>query len=205
VNLPEWQNIISMSVVPVVIISACGLLSLAFYGRLAAVVSRLRGFQREMLKEQQKLAHTGGVEEARLLELLSVQTQQVTRRARLIRGALMFFLLAVALLILCSLVLVASWFVHQVAFVAAGLFVVGLLAMLGGIIAAMVELRGALEPVELETRFVSSAVEPAIAEALQEAESLMTNEPTGNTVTQGHAVNAPGPPPESGRRTARHN
>ena len=180
VNLTEWQGIISMSVVPVVIISACGLLSLAFYGRLAAVVSRLRGFQREMLKEQQKLAHTGGVEEARLLELLSIQTQQVTRRARLIRNALTFFLLAVAVLILCSLCLVASWFVHQVAFVAAGLFVVGLLAMLSGIIAAMVELRGALEPVELETRFVSSAVEPAIAEALQEAESL----PAGDTATQ---------------------
>jgi len=184
VKLPEWQSIISMSVVPVVIISACGLLSLAFYGRLAAVVSRLRGFQREMLEEQQKLAHTGGVEEARLLELLSVQTQQVTRRARLIRNALMFFLLAVAVLILSSLALLASWFLHRVAFVAAALFVVGLLAMLGGIICAMVELRGALEPVELETRFVSNAVEPAIAEALLEAESLTTEEPASNSAEQ---------------------
>jgi Protein of unknown function (DUF2721) len=180
VDLTEWQGIISMSIVPVVIISACGLLSLAFYGRLAAVVSRLRGFQREMLKEQQELAHTGGVDEARLLELLSIQTQQVTRRARLIRNALMFFLLAVAVLILCSLALVASWFLHQVAFAAAALFVIGLLAMLGGIISAMVELRGALGPVELETRFVSNAVEPAIAEALQEAESLLSNEPPSN-------------------------
>jgi Protein of unknown function (DUF2721) len=184
VNLTEWQSIISMSVVPVVIISACGLLSLAFYGRLAAVVSRLRGFQREMLEEQQKLARTGGVEEARLLELLRVQTRQVTRRARLIRNALMFFMLAVAVLILCSLCLVASWFLHQVAFAAAALFVVGLLAMLGGIISAMVELRGALGPVELETRFVSNAVEPAIAEALQEAGSLMADGPGSDPAEQ---------------------
>lgn len=177
-NWPEWQSIISMSVVPVVIISACGLLALAFYGRLAAVVSRLRGFQREMLVEQEKLALTGELGEARLLELLRTQTHQVTRRARLIRLALIYFLLAVALLIVCSLMLVASWFVHQAAFIAAVFFVLGLLSMLGGILAAMMELRGALQPVELETRFVSSAVEPSIAEALQEAEPLMTGEHT---------------------------
>lgn len=183
-HLPEWPNIISMSVVPVVIISACGLLSLAFYGRLAAVVSRLRGFQREMLVEQEKLARTRDVGEARLLELLSVQTQQVTRRARLIRLALIYFLLAVALLIICSLTLVASRFVHQLELVAAGFFVLGLLSMLCGIIAAMLELRGALQPVELETRFISRTVEPSIAEALQEAEPLMTDEHSADGVHQ---------------------
>lgn len=183
-HLPEWPNVISMSVVPVVIISACGLLSLAFYGRLAAVVSRLRGFQREMLVEQEKLARTGDVGEARLLELLRIQTQQVTRRARLIRLALLYFLLAVALLIVCSLTLVTSWFVHQAELVAAVFFVLGLISMLCGIIAAMMELRGALQPVELETRFVSSTVEPSIAEALQEAEPLMTDEHTADRAQQ---------------------
>jgi Protein of unknown function (DUF2721) len=67
VHFQEWTSIISLSVLPVVIISACGLLSLAFYGRLAAVVSRLRGFQREILVEQEKLERTGSVEGARLL------------------------------------------------------------------------------------------------------------------------------------------
>jgi hypothetical protein len=165
-----------MSVVPVVIISACGLLSLAFYGRLAAVVSRLRGFQREILVGQERFERTGDVEQARLIELLRTQTQQVTRRARLIRAALSFFLLAVVLLILCSLTLVASWFVREAAFVAAVFFVLGLLSMLAAIIAAMLELRGALQPVELETRFVSGAVEGAV-EALQETEPLTTGEP----------------------------
>jgi small-conductance mechanosensitive channel len=165
-----------MSVVPVVIISACGLLSLAFYGRLAAVVSRLRGFQREMLEEQEKRERKGEVEHARLIEVLRTQTQQVTRRARLIRLALFFFLATVALLIICSLTLVASWFVRRAAFAAAVFFVMGLLSMLGGIIAAMLELRGALQPVELETRYVSSAVDLPIAEALQEADTLITDE-----------------------------
>ena len=53
----DWAKIISASVVPVVIISSCGLLCLAFYNRLAAIVSRLRGFQRERLHEQE-LLHT---------------------------------------------------------------------------------------------------------------------------------------------------
>lgn len=176
-NFPEWPSMISMSVVPVVIISACGLLSLAFYGRLAAVVSRLRGFQREMLKAQEKLERTRGVEEARLIEVLRTQTEQVTRRAKLIRLTLWFLLVAVALLIVSSLTLAASWFVRQTAILAALFFVLGLLSMLGGIIAAMLELRGALQPVELETRFVSSAVDSSVAEALQETGAFLTDEP----------------------------
>jgi uncharacterized protein DUF2721 len=176
VNGPEWTSLISMSVLPVVIISACGLLSLAFYGRLAAVVSRLRVFQREMRVEQEKLESTGAVAEARLLEVLQTQTHQVTRRARLIRLALLFFLTTVGLLIICSLALALSWFVRASAFLAAVFFVLGLCSMLGGIIAAMMELRGALEPVELEMRFVSNTVEPSIAEALQEAGALAVDE-----------------------------
>jgi ABC-type multidrug transport system fused ATPase/permease subunit len=176
VNGPEWTSLISMSVLPVVIISACGLLSLAFYGRLAAVVSRLRVFQREMRVEQEKLESTGAVAEARLLEVLQTQTHQVTRRARLIRLALLFFLTTVGLLIICSLALALSWFVRASAFLAAVFFVLGLCSMLGGIIAAMMELRGALEPVELEMRFVSNTVEPSIAEALQEAGALAADE-----------------------------
>lgn len=72
-------------------------------------------------------------------EVLRRQTRQVTRRARLIRLALLFFLVAVALLIVCSLTLVASRFMHQAAFLAAVFFVLGLLSMLGRIIAAMLE------------------------------------------------------------------
>jgi len=165
-----------MSVLPVVIISACGLLSLAFYGRLAAMVSRLRGFQREMLKAQEKLEMTGAVEEAQLLEVLRTQTEQVKRRARLIRLALLFFLTTVGLLIVCSLALAFSWLTRAATYFAGVFFVLGLCSMLGGILAAMMELRGALEPVELEARFVSRSVDPTIAEALHETQPLAPEE-----------------------------
>ena len=37
----DWMKIVPASVVPVVGLSACGLLALAFYNRMAAIVARL--------------------------------------------------------------------------------------------------------------------------------------------------------------------
>ena len=80
------------------------------------------------------------------------------------------------LLILCSLSLASSWFVRDATLIAAVFFVAGLLSMLGAIIAALVELRGALEPAELEALFVSRTVDSSIAETLQETQTLSADE-----------------------------
>ena len=164
-NFPEWPNIISVSVVPVVIISACGLLSLAFYGRIAALVARLRTFQREMLRAQERWAKEGLEDHQLLLEVLRKQTLRVTERARLIRMALLFFL-SVILLLIISLVL--GRFFHPATVVAAAFFVLGLLSMLCGVISAILELRESLEQVEFEGRFVFHTVEPSLADLRQE-------------------------------------
>ena len=163
-NFPEWSNIISVSVVPVVIISACGLLALAFYGRLAALVARLRSFQREMLGAQERWAKEGLEDHQLLVEVLRKQILRVTERARLIRLALLFFLSAVGLLIVCSLTLAMSWFYHPATVLAAVFFVLGLLSMLCGVISAILELRDSLEQVEFEGRFVFQAVEPSLTD-----------------------------------------
>jgi len=165
VSFPEWPSVISVSVVPVVIISACGLLSLAFYGRLAALAAR----------EQGKWAKEGPGDRQQLLEVLRTQTLQITQRARLIRRALQFFLTAVAILIVCSLTLVTSWFFPPAAVSAAVLFVAGLLSMLGGVISAMLELRESLEHVELEGRFVFHAVEPSLPDSRPDSEGIFTD------------------------------
>ena len=78
----DWSRILSASVAPAVIISACGLLCLAFYNRLAFVVSRLRAFHRERLAEQERLTHQpkdalGTERHRRVLAMLSVQTERV--------------------------------------------------------------------------------------------------------------------------------
>ena len=161
----DWAKIISVSVVPVVIISACGLLCLAFYNRLAAIVSRLRGFQRERLHEQELLNHAGseeGPEHARrrrFLEHLETQTGRVVRRAKLIRLTLLFLLLTITLLIGCCMALGLSVLVPHTVFIAIALFMCGLLTMLSGMIAAMMELKAALQPAELESRFVSDMLQ----------------------------------------------
>jgi hypothetical protein len=163
----EWAKIISSSVVPVVIISACGLLCLAFYNRLAAIVSRLRGFQRERLREQELLDRAGGADEQeysrrrKLLELLEEQSVRVVRRAKLIRVTLLFLLLTISELIVCCIMLGISVLASQTIFVAIALFMLGLLTLLAGIISAMFELKAALEPAELESHFVSDMVQEA--------------------------------------------
>src|SRR3954467_3559041 len=93
----DASRIISAGVGPIIVISACGLLCLAFYNRLAAVVTRLRAFDRERLHEQEALAREmksatpdefaqGRPRE--LIGMLEVQTRHVIRRAHFIRRTL---------------------------------------------------------------------------------------------------------------------
>ncbi len=183
-NLPAWPSIIRMFVVPVVIISACGLLSLAFYGRLAAVVSRLRGFQREMLKEQEKLVRrrSGSVWPHRS----AAHTDAAANPLRSPDPASIDILPDHDRAVDCLQLDVGSLLVAPAAaFLAALFLVLGLLSRLAGIIAALPELRGALQPVEVETRYVSNAVDLPIAEGLQEAQALMTVEHSSDSSSQG--------------------
>jgi len=160
----DFAKIISASVVPVVIISACGLLSLAFYNRMAAIVSRLRGFQRERMHQQEQLQRAGDKRDATtqrywlVLELLELQTTHVIRRAKLIRLTLLFLLLTIGMLIGCSLMLGLSVLLPRAMYVAIPLYVLGLLSMLTATVAAAVELKRALEPVELESRFITDVL-----------------------------------------------
>ena len=164
----QWPRIAAAAVVPVVVISACGLLCLAFYNRLAAVVSRLRSFHRERLQEQVLLdrdstaatsdeaAAEAAARHARLLDVLEEQTAHVTARARLIRSTLMCLLSTIGCLTLSSMLTGLSMFVPGAAGVAVAMFVAGMVLLLVAVGLAVTELRRALDPVELESRFVDS-------------------------------------------------
>src|SRR5436305_8738081 len=89
-GVTDWSKVISAGVGPIIVISACGLLCLAFYNRLAAVVTRLRTFHREQFQVQETLARLRRAADADELALvrnqevggmLEVQTERVTRRA----------------------------------------------------------------------------------------------------------------------------
>jgi hypothetical protein len=165
-NPVDLTRVISSAVVPVVIISACGLLCLAFYNRMAAIVSRLRGFQRERLIEIDRLEKSESKHGRRVLEHLELQTVGVKRRARLIRLTLFFLLLTIALLIVCCLMLSLSALSPRVTLpamcAAIPLFLLGLVSMLCSTIAAALELKAALHPVELESEFVTDVLHESV-------------------------------------------
>ncbi|MFI5378070.1 MAG: DUF2721 domain-containing protein [Tepidisphaerales bacterium] len=160
----DWSRIITAGVGPIIVISACGLLCLAFYNRLAAVVARLRSMHREQLVETERLARLRQQGEAasadmvrtqELLGMLKVQTEGVTVRARILRGTLSCLLATIGCLAACSLCLGLSTMVPALVVPAVVLFVAGMLAMIAAVILGLMELRQALDPVELESRFVT--------------------------------------------------
>jgi len=163
----QWPRVIAASVVPVVIISACGLLCLALYNRLASIVSRLRTFQREHLHEQEQLDAERRNEASaasdpaaiarheKVISMLELQTTRVLGRARLIRRALFCLLCTILCLTACSLCLGLSALSPVFNYLAVPLFFLGMSLLLAAVVFALLELKGALDPVELESQFVS--------------------------------------------------
>jgi len=158
----HWSMIVSASLAPVVVVSACALMTLAFYNRLASIVARLRGFQRERLTEQELVhrlerAQPPGEESLRhrrVLENLAEQTKRTLRRAKLIRFTLLCLLGTIGLLVISSILNGISVVWPEAHTGAAILFISGMGLLLVGIASAIAELFSVLEVVELETRLV---------------------------------------------------
>jgi hypothetical protein len=170
----DWSKIVPASVVPVVGLSACGLLTLAFYNRMVAIVARLRGFQRERLAHIEVLGQfkldenvrKGGdapenaalpdayLHHRRLIAMLDEQTKEVLARAKLIRRTLQFLLFTMAALTLCSLSMGVSVLCPPAVFFATALFFLGMGLLATAIVFALTEVGRALRPVELESSFV---------------------------------------------------
>ncbi|MBI1337822.1 MAG: DUF2721 domain-containing protein [Phycisphaera sp.] len=157
-NYETAPAVIGQLVAPVVMISACGLLSLALYNRLAVVVSRMRSFHHEQLTTHRQLGNgsdrgTSNKDQAILrerLQTLELQVKRLMDRARLLRASVMCLLGTVAMMLLCSLAIGMSLVHNQTITAALALFVVGVLTMLVGVVLAMIELSRSLEPVDLE-------------------------------------------------------
>jgi len=144
-------------VAPVVMISANGLLCLAFYNRLNAIVSRSRTINKERFDLAMRLSgprtEPGSPEAAHLgrrIEVLDELGHQLYDRARLIRTTLISLLVSVVFMLACSLALGLSPLGAGFGWTALGLFVVGALAMMYGVVLAAQELRIALEPLLFE-------------------------------------------------------
>jgi hypothetical protein len=194
--MDSGTQIIQAGVGPIIVISACGLLSLAFYNRLAAVVARLRSFHREQLQVTDALAkhiatgdEIGLFRNQEMLGMLSVQIGHVTRRARLIRCTLVLLLLCVAVMAVCSVAVGLATLLPWLAYVAAPLFVIGLTLVVVAVSVAIRELKCAMDPVELEGRFLqtlNSDFQPAVSlvERPEIEQTLVTASPSFVPVTE---------------------
>jgi hypothetical protein len=185
-------DIIHALVAPVVMVSANGLICLALYNRLAAIVNRLRLFYREHFEASTRLAtmteenKDGQVVQHLQARLTTLDRQfsTILRRARLLRNALVLLLSAVLVMLCCSLVLGLALVVHGAEALALALFVVGVALMIAGTALAIMELAIALEPVKAEKGMLHEAVLTLPAECTGQLRKAERARPQADTVVK---------------------
>jgi len=167
-----WSSFIPSAVVPVVIISACGLLCLTFYNRLAFIVTRLRALQRERLAEYKDLfsleeghkSQLARKEAEHFLSFLEHQTADVLKRALYLRNCLFSLILAIFSLVITSLAIGLSLVYPSCEVAVLIFFVLGLFLVLSGLCFAIKEIILALRPIQMESEFVQRLVKSEFQE-----------------------------------------
>lgn len=163
--MPDVLKTIQVLVAPVVMISAGGLLSLALYNRLAAIVARVRVFNKERVDAGARLAQPNELAPAQRghlqdrCELLEEQVRSSLSRAVLVRNAILSMLAMVICMLLSSLCLGLALLAEGWALVALGFFLLGVIAMMLAATLASMELLRCLDPVQLEHAGVSEAMD----------------------------------------------
>lgn len=150
------QQILSVSVTPVVLISACGLITLALYNRLGVILARIRALHQQkidLLKSRQLLS---GIDQRQLLELIDSQSAKVTDNAAMIQRGLACLLGACLAFLVCSCLTAASAVIQSLGFVALIAHFVGLTLFACGLGWALKEIRRSLTPLQDERNCLDS-------------------------------------------------
>jgi hypothetical protein len=161
---------IQTCVAPVVMISANGLLCLAFYNRLSALANRSRAMNKERFDLAIRLGTLAAdrpTEAAGLrqrVEILDELGHQLLARAGWVRATLVCLLLSVLCMLGCSLSLGLVPLAPAMARAALVLFVGGTLVMMLGVATAIHELRLALHPLTFEHQRIELQASAAMTE-----------------------------------------
>lgn len=159
----EVSHLLAASVTPVVLISACGLIMLALYNRLGAILSRLRAFHQQKLELLQGLDQRLADDTLMLLELVDSQIDKVTLKAKVIQKGLYCLLAAVAAFLLCSLFAAVAVLRTEFNFVALAMHFVGLSLFLAGIGWAIRELTLSITPLDEENAYLQTVTADHLA------------------------------------------
>ena len=152
----DTSHLLSASVTPVVLISACGLITLALYNRLGTILARIRAFHERKFELLKNLHEHKPVEWKILIDMLNSQIVEITVKARMIQKSLYSLLAAIVAFLLCSLFAGATALHEWVGIVALGMGFLGLCLFLAGIGFAMWELRLSLTPLEEENAYLEA-------------------------------------------------
>lgn len=150
----DTSHLLSMSVTPVVLTSACALVTLALYNRLGVILARIRAFHQQKIELLRTLHEHEVIEQKMLLEMLDSQIVEVTVKARMIQKSLYCFLAAIAAFLLCSLFAGATVLHEWIGRVSLGMGFLGLSLFLVGLGWAMRELTLSLTPLEEESAYL---------------------------------------------------
>lgn len=144
---------------PVAMISANGLMCLALYNRLTAVITRLRMFDKERfdvhssLVEYKENRQRLKVSDPLLVRLadLEHQCRLISRRARWLRDALLMMLAGVIGMLSSSLAIGLSHVWPELSSLGLVIFVTGIVCMMVGTLFAIRELAVSLDPLHAES------------------------------------------------------
>jgi hypothetical protein len=154
----DLARLLQVSVTPVVLISASGLVTLALYNRLGLINGRIRNFHREKVALLKELEHDDTVHRRLLMNMMNTQIERVMHKAWLMLLSLYCLLTAIAAFVLCSLFAALStlWEVGQTitTYTAFACFLLGLALFLGAIVFAILELTKSLRPMEEENAYL---------------------------------------------------
>ncbi len=138
---------------PAVMFSAGGLLCMAQFARLTAVIAQVRVFNRERLECLQAMKDAPEARRAVYAQRsqgLEHQAAEVLSHARIIRNALMFLVAGILWMLLCSLVVGASYLWSPLGEAVVPVFVVGLVSTFVGMCLVFQELFVSLDVVRFE-------------------------------------------------------
>lgn len=150
------HQFISASVTPVVLISACGLIILALYNRLSAILGRIRAFHQQKIELFESRGRKSTRDSHVLLELINSQIVKVTVKAKMIQKGLFCLLAACLAFLSCSFFSGVSAFHEDLAIVAVIAHLFGLILFACGLGWAIRELVHSLAPLEEESEYLRS-------------------------------------------------
>jgi len=130
-------QIIQLMLAPAIMISACGLLLLSINNKYSVVVNRIRLLNDEKRKLMMKAGDaTIATEDNVRLESIAVQIKSLGLRSKLVKNAVMSFVTAIALFVLTSLIIgiLSILTISQLNFLIISSFLLGMIAVLVGII-----------------------------------------------------------------------